>query len=83
MGAQAGTIVEKLAEHLADSDAAVRAALRELWRDVVLPGLGPAGLAPFLPLVMAHVTSAMTHLSAPVRYAHSRCELMPFRFQLQ
>ena len=63
--------MEKLAEHLADSDAAVRAALRDLWRDVVLPGLGPAGLAPFLPLVMAHVTSAMTHLSAPVRYARA------------
>ena len=69
--------MEKLAEHLADSDAAVRAALRDLWRDVVLPGLGPAGLAPFLPLLMAHVASAMTHLSAPVRYAPRKCQRMP------
>ena len=74
--------MEKLAEHLADSDAAVRAALRDLWRDVVLPGLGPAGLAPFLPLVMAHVTSAMTHLSAAVRYAHDKCKLTPLTVHL-
>ena len=64
---QAGPVVERLAEHLADADAGVRTALRELLRDVVLPGLGPGGLAPFLPLLMAHITSAMTHLAAAVR----------------
>ncbi len=64
---QAGTIVEKLAEHAADTDEGVRAAVRDLLREVVLPGLGAAGLAPFLPLLMAHITSAMTHLAAAVR----------------
>ena len=64
---QAGTIVEKLAEHAADTDEGVRAAVRDLLRDVVLPGLGAAGLAPFLPILMAHTTSAMTHLAAAVR----------------
>ena len=64
---QAGIIVEKLAERTADADKEVRAALRDLLRDVMLPGLGAGGLAPFLPLLMAHITSAMTHLAAPVR----------------
>lgn len=64
---QAGAVVEKLAERMADTDAGARAALRDVLRDVVLPGLGAAGLAPFLPLLMAHITSAMTHLAAAVR----------------
>lgn len=64
---QAGAVVEKLAEHVADTDAGARAALRDLLKDVVLPRLGAGGLAPFLPLLMAHITSAMTHLTAAVR----------------
>lgn len=59
--------MEKLAEHTADTDEGVRAAMRDLLRDVVLPRLGAAGLAPFLPLLMAHITSGMTHLAAPIR----------------
>ena len=64
---QAGLIVEALAEHVADADASVRTSLRDLLKSVVLPGLGPAALAPFLPLIMAHITSAMTHLAEAVR----------------
>lgn len=64
---QAGAIVERLAEHVTDAEASVRAALRDLLGNVVLPGLGPAALAPFLPLIMAHITSAMTHLADAVR----------------
>lgn len=64
---QAGRIVEALAEHVADADTSVRAALRDLLKSVVLPGLGAAALAPFLPLIMAHITSAMTHLAEAVR----------------
>ena len=64
---QAGLIVEGLAEHLADADTSVRAALKDLLKGIVLPGLGPAALAPFLPLMMAHITSAMTHLAEAVR----------------
>ena len=66
---QAGPVVEKLAERMADTDAGARAALRDLLKDVVLPRLGAGGLAPFLPLLMAHITSAMTHLTAAVRWA--------------
>ena len=66
---QAGAVVEKLAEHMVDTDAGARAALRDLLKDVVLPRLGAGGLAPFLPLLMAHITSAMTHLTAAVRWA--------------
>ncbi len=35
----------------------------------VLPGVGPMGLRPFLPLLMAHISSAMTSLSDGVRCA--------------
>ena len=45
----------------------VRKQLTELLGKVVLPGLGPSALQPFLPLLMAHTCSAMTHLSQDVR----------------
>ncbi len=61
--------MEKIAEQIADTDAGARTALRDLLKDVVLPGLGAGGLAPFLPLLLAHITSAMTHLTAAVRCA--------------
>jgi pre-rRNA-processing protein IPI1 len=68
MDAQAGAIIDKVVEHVTDADSGVRSALRDLLRDVVLPCLGPAALAPFTPLIMAHTTSAMTHLADAVRY---------------
>ena len=53
---------------MGDAAAAVRAALRdELLRGALLPLLGPAALAPFVPLLMAHVCAAMTHLAEPIR----------------
>lgn len=50
----------------------VRKQLRELLGKVVLPGLGPSALQPFLPLLMAHTCSAMTHLSQDVRWGSRR-----------
>jgi hypothetical protein len=61
--------MERLAERVSDAESEVRAGLLGLLRDVVLPGLGPSALAPFLPLLMAHVTAAMTHLADAVRRA--------------
>ncbi len=63
----AGPILEALAQRFADGDKGVRAALRALLRSTVLPGLGEGQLAPFLPVVMAHLASAMTHLAPDVR----------------
>jgi pre-rRNA-processing protein IPI1 len=59
--------VEAAAARVADGDAAVRAAARELLKTVVLPGLGDAALGPHVPLLMAHVCAAMTHLAEPIR----------------
>ena len=61
--------MERLAERITDGDGGVRAALRSLLAGAVLPGLGVGPLAPFLPLLMAHVSAGMTHLAAPIRRA--------------
>lgn len=45
----------------------MRQALKEVLSTVVFPGLGGAALTPFVPLFMAHICSAMTHLSSLVR----------------
>jgi hypothetical protein len=68
----------ELASHLAevmcaivgritDADKGVRAALRTLWVDSIQEHTSEAQLAPFLPLLMAHVCSAATHLRVDVR----------------
>jgi pre-rRNA-processing protein IPI1 len=62
-----GAIIEKLAERISDAEAPVRSATRALLRDKVLPGLDATALAPFLPLLMAHICSAMTHLATSIR----------------
>jgi pre-rRNA-processing protein IPI1 len=61
-------LLESLAPRLSDGDASVRTALLATLRSAVLPALGPAALSPFMPLVMAHVSAALTNLSADVRY---------------
>ncbi|GAB4823624.1 hypothetical protein N2152v2_010670 [Parachlorella kessleri] len=60
-------VMETLSERITDGDKSVRSALREALAAPVLPTLGPAALGPFVPLLMAHVCSAMTHLAEPVR----------------
>ena len=66
---QTGTLLSKLAECIGDTDKAVRAALKELLSNVILPQLKGDMLGPFVPLVMAHLFSALTSLSEPVRSA--------------
>ena len=66
---QTGTMLSKLAECIGDTDKAVRAALKELLSKVILPQLKGDMLGPFVPLVMAHLFSALTSLSEPVRSA--------------
>jgi pre-rRNA-processing protein IPI1 len=63
----AALLLEALATRVADGEQPVRTALRFLLRTAALPALGPAALAPFVPLFMAHLSAALTHLSADVR----------------
>ncbi|KAK9808862.1 hypothetical protein WJX72_005380 [[Myrmecia] bisecta] len=62
-----GPVLEKLAERITDVDKAVREALRGLLAGAVLPLLAGGAIVPFLPLLVAHVSSAMTHLANDVR----------------
>ena len=64
---QTGVLLAKLAECIGDADKTVRAALKDLLSSVVLPQLKGPMLGPFLPLVMAHLFSALTSMSEPVR----------------
>jgi pre-rRNA-processing protein IPI1 len=63
----AALLLEALATRVADGEQPVRTALLSLLRAAALPALGPAALAPFVPLFMAHLSAALTHLSADVR----------------
>jgi pre-rRNA-processing protein IPI1 len=63
----AALLLEALATRVADGEQPVRTALLSLLRTAALPALGPAALAPFVPLFMAHLSAALTHLSADVR----------------
>jgi len=65
--AHAGAILERLVERFDDPDPAVRKELRTMLREVLLPALEAATLAPFIPLIMAHVCSAMTHVILEIR----------------
>ena len=75
--------METAAARVADADAGVRSALRDLLRGTLLPALGPAALAPYVPLLMAHVCAAMTHLAEPIRCVASAASAMalPVRWE--
>ena len=64
---QTSSVLSKLAECISDTDKAVRAALLELLSNAVLPKMRGAPLGPFLPLIMAHLSSALTSLTESVR----------------
>ncbi|KAL0042692.1 hypothetical protein WJX79_007939 [Trebouxia sp. C0005] len=64
---QTNMLLGKLAECIGDIDKGVRAALKELLANVVLPQLKGPLLGPFLPLVMAHLFSALTSMTEAVR----------------
>ena len=63
----AGQLLTKLAERVGDGESAVRQALRSLMRERVMPLLSAGAVRPFMPVVMAHVSSAMTNLCMEVR----------------
>ncbi|DBA90449.1 TPA: hypothetical protein ACH3X1_003716 [Trebouxia sp. C0004] len=64
---QTNMLLGKLAECIGDVDKGVRTALKELLANVVLPQLRGPLLGPFLPLVMAHLFSALTSMAEAVR----------------
>lgn len=64
---QTGTLLDRLAERMSDASKEVRTALHALLAEAVLPQLRGAALAPFLPLLMAHLASALTSLDEGVR----------------
>lgn len=76
-------VMETAAERVTDGDAAVRAALRQLLSGTLLPALAPPALAPFVPLLMAHVCAAMTHLAEPIRCAAPPRSGRPARLPLR
>lgn len=62
----AGPVLERVAQMVADADRVVRAHVRTTLAKV-LGALGLAAAAPFMPLVVAYVCSGMTHPLEPVR----------------
>lgn len=60
-------IISTAAERTLDPDGPCRAALRQFCQKALLPALGPEALQPFIPVLMGHVCSAMTHLAEPIR----------------
>ncbi|KAL0049524.1 hypothetical protein WJX82_004125 [Trebouxia sp. C0006] len=64
---QTNMLLGKLAECIGDVDKGVQAALKDLLANVVLPQLKGPLLGPFLPLVMAHLFSALTSMTEAVR----------------
>lgn len=66
---QAKVVLERLAERMSDPNGEVREQLSRLLDSQVLPGLGPSGLTPFLPILLVHVSSALTHLGPHIRLA--------------
>nr|XP_024366973.1 testis-expressed protein 10-like isoform X2 [Physcomitrium patens] len=60
-------IVEKLSPRITDYDKAVRQTFLMLLKTTILPGLLQGMMAPLVPGLMAHVSSAMTHLIVDVR----------------
>ena len=67
MSLQTGTLLERLAERMHDPEVDVRAALKDLLQKAVLPPLRGPALVPFLPLLMAHLSSSLTALAEPIR----------------
>eukprot|EP00775_Hariotina_reticulata_P010124 gene10124-10282_t len=60
-------LLEALATRVSDGEQQVRTALVPLLRTAALPAVGPTALQPFLPMFLAHLSAALTHLSADVR----------------
>jgi hypothetical protein len=59
--------LDALLPRLADSDAGVRSSLLDVFKSPLLPILAPSALSAFMPMIMAHLTAALTNLSTDVR----------------
>lgn len=62
-------VVEALAERMADSEAHVRKAMNDVFEHTVLSNVDEKAMAPFLPLLVAHIAAAMTDIHRSVRLA--------------
>mmetsp|Transcript_5776 Transcript_5776/g.35874 ORF Transcript_5776/g.35874 Transcript_5776/m.35874 type:complete len:892 (+) Transcript_5776:734-3409(+) len=62
-------VVEALAERMADSEAHVRKAMNNVFEHTVLSNVDEKAMAPFLPLLVAHIAAAMTDIHRSVRLA--------------
>ncbi len=63
----ASEIVAKTSSMASDSSVQCRDAYCSLLRSALFPALGERALQPFLPYLMGHICSAMTHLSHGIR----------------
>ncbi|CAM6100933.1 unnamed protein product [Calypogeia fissa] len=62
-------VIEKLSPRITDTEKSVRQALVLLLQSSILPTLPEAMMKPLVPVIMAHVCSAMTHLVLDIRIA--------------
>lgn len=74
-------LLTTVATRFADHDESCRAAVKQLLQGALLPALGRNALAPFFPVLLAHVNAALTHLAFPIRMDAMACleVLMDYR----
>lgn len=72
-----GDVLTALAERAVDGDAAVRATLRALLREHVLPLLEPKVIRPFMPVIMAHVCGWVNAACLPARLTSHHMQQTP------
>lgn len=63
----ASEIVAMTADRAGDSESACREAYCTFLKTALFPALGEHALQPFMPLMMGHICSAMTHLNHAIR----------------
>jgi hypothetical protein len=61
------SVLPAIATLVADEDEACRAAVHEIWQQLITPSVPQNDLAPFMSLIMAHVRCACVQISADVR----------------
>ncbi|BBN01905.1 pre-rRNA-processing protein IPI1 [Marchantia polymorpha subsp. ruderalis] len=72
-------VIEKLFPRVTDTDKNVRQAFVALLRTSILPHLPQTMMKPLIPVIMAHVCSAMTHLVIDIRV--SACSFLELLMQ--
>ncbi|KAJ7553074.1 hypothetical protein O6H91_06G083700 [Diphasiastrum complanatum] len=61
------SVIRNLSARMTDTDIGVRKALLLLFRSTIFPALPQEVMGLLLPIIMAHLSSAMTHLAMDVR----------------